>query len=245
MAGVEMHANAIQMMLPTPPKFLVPEGALLIFLIILVLALATAIGVARVTVLWGLIGAVAAIVVFACAMGFLAINSNLVPDLFHPWLAIALTYSGVTAYRVLYEDRERRKVTSLFGQYLKPEIVTQLAKTRGGVADIMRGGERRDITLLFVDIRGFTSMSESMNAHDVAAVIQIYLDHLSRIIFTWDGTIDKYVGDEIVAFWGAPRTQENHALLAVRCAYDLINRAPELQERLRARAPPPGPAGTA
>jgi adenylate cyclase len=239
MAGVEMHANAIQMMLPTPPKFLVPEGALLIFLIILVLALATAIGVARVTVLWGLIGAVAAIVVFTFAMAFLAINNNFVPDLFHPWLAIALTYSGVTAYRVLYEDRERRKVTSLFGQYLKPEIVTQLAKTRGGVADIMRGGERRDLTLLFVDIRGFTSMSESMSAHDVTEVVQMYLDHLSGTIFTWDGTVDKYVGDEIVAFWNAPRLQENHALLAVRCAYDLINRAPELQQRLLAQGLPP------
>jgi adenylate cyclase len=93
--------------------------------------------------------------------------------------------------------------------------------------------------LLFVDIRGFTSMSESMSAHDVTAVIQMYLDHLSGIIFTWDGTIDKYVGDEIVAFWNAPRTQENHALLAVRCAYDLINRAPELQEKLLAGGLPP------
>src|SRR5204863_286737 len=99
-----------------------------------------------------------------------------VPDLFHPWLAIALTYSGVTAYRFLYEDREKRKVTALFGHYLKPEIVTQLAKTRGGVADIMRGGERRDISLFFVDIRGFTSMSESMAASDVTEVVQVDLD---------------------------------------------------------------------
>jgi adenylate cyclase len=165
--------------------------------------------------------------------------TSFVPDLFHPWLAIALTYSGVTAYRFLYEDREKRKVTRLFGVYLKPEIVAQLARTRGGVDDIMRGGERRDVTLLFVDIRGFTSMSESMAAHDVTEVVQMYLDHLSGIIFTWDGTVDKYVGDEIVAFWNAPRLQENHALLAVRCAYDLVNRAPELQQRLLAKGLPP------
>jgi class 3 adenylate cyclase len=67
----------------------------------------------------------------------------------------------------------------------------------------------------------------------------MYLDHLSGIIFTWDGTIDKYVGDEIVAFWNAPRTQEDHALLAVRCAYDLINKAPELQARLLEKGLPP------
>src|SRR5439155_13474237 len=116
--------------------------------------------------------------------------------------------------------------------YLKPEMVDQLAKTRGGVDDIMRGGERRDISLFFVDVRGFTSMSESMAASDVTEVVQMYLDHLSGIIFTWDGTIDKYVGDEIMAFWNAARLQENHALLAILWAYDCIIRAHELQERL-------------
>jgi adenylate cyclase len=95
------------------------------------------------------------------------------------------------------------------------------------------------MTLLFVDIRGFTAMSESMAANDVTEVVQMYLDHLSSIIFTWDGTVDKYVGDEIMAFWNAPRLQENHALLALRCAYDLINRAPELEQKLLEKGLPP------
>ncbi len=239
MPGVEVHANVIQMLLGVPPKFLVPEPALIVFLSILVLALMMAVAVSRVTVLWGLLATGVALVVFTVGITVVANNGGIVPDLFHPWLAIALTDTGVTAYRFLYEDREKRKVTRLFGHYLKPEIVAQLARTRGGADDILRGGERRDITLLFVDIRGFTSMSESMAANDVTDVVQMYLDHLSGIIFTWDGTVDKYVGDEIMAFWNAPRTQENHALLAVRCAYDLINRAPELQQRLLAKGLPP------
>jgi adenylate cyclase len=239
MPGVEIHANVAQMLAPIPPKFLTAEPPWVLLLLILVLGVATAVGVARVTVLWGLIGTVVALVVSTVGMSALAAFQSWVPDLFHPWLAIALTYSGVTAYRFLYENREKRKVTQLFGQYLKPEIVNQLASTRGGVADIMRGGERRDITLMFVDIRGFTSMSESMEAHEVTEVVQMYLDHLSGIIFDWDGTIDKYVGDEIMAFWNAPRLQENHALLAVRCAYDLVNRGPELQQGLLSRGLPP------
>jgi len=245
MPGVEIHADAIHMFLHAnplagePSAFITSESPQLLFLIVLILCVATAIGVSRVSVLWGLAGTVVALVVFTFAMSAWANFTSFVPDLFHPWLAIALTYSGVTAYRFLYEDREKRKVTRLFGVYLKPEIVAQLARTRGGVDDIMRGGERRDVTLLFVDIRGFTSMSESMAAHDVTEVVQMYLDHLSGIIFTWDGTVDKYVGDEIVAFWNAPRLQENHALLAVRCAYDLVNRAPELQQRLLAKGLPP------
>jgi len=241
MPGVELHANVLNMFLPPPaqPRFLVPIAPALLFVIMLLLALATAVGVSRVTVLWGFAGTLGALVLFTLGMSALSVFSGWVPDLFHPWLAIALTYTGVTAYRFLYEDREKRKVTALFGHYLKPEIVAELAKTRGGVDDILRGGERRDITLMFVDIRGFTSMSESMAAHDVTEVVQMYLDHLSEIIFTWDGTIDKYVGDEIMAFWNAPGPQENHALLAVRCAYDLVNRAHELQERLLAKGLPP------
>jgi adenylate cyclase len=245
MAGVELHANIVQMLdgaAPSPghpTRLLSREPTWAVALVIVALALIIAVVAARLSVLRGLGATILGLVLFTFAMAFFAASSSFVPDLFHPWLAMGLTYSGVTAYRVLYEDRERRKVTSLFGQYLKPEIVAQLARTRGGVDDIMRGGERRDLTLLFVDIRGFTSMSESMSAHDVTEVVQMYLDHLSGTIFTWDGTVDKYVGDEIVAFWNAPRLQENHALLAVRCAYDLINRAGELQQRLLAKGLPP------
>ena len=241
MPGVEVHANVLNMFLPPPaqPRFLVPEAPAVLFAIMLLLALATAIGVARVTVLWGLAGTLGLIALFTVAMSALSVFNGWVPDLFHPWLAIALTYTGVTAYRFLYEDREKRKVTQLFGHYLKPEIVAELAAKRGGVDDILRGGERRDMTLMFVDIRGFTSMAESMAASDVTEVVQMYLDHLSGIIFTWDGTVDKYIGDEIMAFWNAPRLQANHALLALRCAYDCINRGPELQQKLLAKGLPP------
>ena len=245
MPGIEIHANVVEMFMGavasavSPSKLLSPEPWWLLLAIVLILGLATAVGVARVSVLWGLVGTVLAAVGFTFAMAFAASSGGFVPDLFHPWLAIGLTYSGVTAYRFLYEDREKRKVTEIFGHYLKPEIVAELANARFGVEDLLRGGERRDMTLLFVDIRGFTSMSESMAAGDVVEVAQMYLDHLSGIIFTWDGTIDKYVGDEIVAFWNAPREQPNHSLLAVRCAYDLVNKAPELEQRLLAKGLPP------
>ena len=245
MPGIELHANVVQMFDSALPArgnisaLLKPEPTWLIFLTILVLALAMAVLVARLSVLFGLLATVVVLLAVTFALATLQWTTNMAPDVFHPLLAIALTYTGVTAYRFLYEDREKRKVTALFGHYLKPEIVAQLAKTRGGVDDILRGGERRDITLLFVDVRGFTSMSERMEADEVVNVVQMYLDHLSGIIFTWDGTVDKYVGDEIVAFWNAPRLQENHALLAIRCAYDLINRAPELQARLLEKGLPP------
>jgi adenylate cyclase len=153
---------------------------------------------------------------------------------------VAIVLAAVTslAARYVLEERERRKVERMFGQYVDPRVVEQLA-AKGSVDQIMRGGERRELTLLFVDIRGFTAMSEAMAAEGVVNLVQVYLDELSQLIFKWDGTIDKFVGDEIVALWNAPVAQPDHALLAMRCAYDLIAQAPALQAKLAAKGLPP------
>lgn len=140
--------------------------------------------------------------------------------------------------RYVLVERERRKVERIFGHYIDPRIAMQLASSRS-ISDIISRGERRELTLLFVDIRGFTAMSEAMAAEDVLAVIQEYLDEMSSLILKWDGTIDKYVGDEIVAIWNAPTAQPQHALWALRCAYDLIDHANSLQARLASRGLPP------
>jgi adenylate cyclase len=140
--------------------------------------------------------------------------------------------------RYVLEERERRKVERIFGHYIDPRVARQLAATRS-VDELISKGERRDLTVLFMDIRGFTSMSESMRADDVLAVIQDYLDEMSKLILKWDGLIDKYVGDEVMALWNAPLPQQNHALLAIRCAYDLVNNAPSVQAKLAARGLPP------
>ena len=150
-------------------------------------------------------------------------------------IVLAATFS--LGARYVLEERERRKVEHIFGHYIDPRVARQLAATRS-VDELISRGERRDLTVLFMDIRGFTSMSESMRADDVLAVIQDYLDEMSRLILKWDGLIDKYVGDEIMAMWNAPLAQKDHALLAIRCAYDLISGAPGLQAKLAARGLP-------
>jgi len=153
-------------------------------------------------------------------------------------IAIVLSAIASLGARYLLEERERRKVERIFGHYIDPRVARQLAATRS-VDELISKGERRDLTVLFMDIRGFTSMSETMRADDVLAVIQEYLDGMSALILKWDGLIDKYVGDEIMAIWNAPLAQQNHALLAVRCAYDLVSHAAEVQDRLAAKGLPP------
>ena len=152
-------------------------------------------------------------------------------------LATVLGAAFSLGARYVLEEHERRKVEHIFGHYIDPRVAQQLAATRS-VGDLISRGERRDLTVLFMDIRGFTSMSESMRADDVLAVIQEYLDEMSALILKWDGLIDKYVGDEIMALWNVPLAQPNHALLAVRCAYDLVERAGAVQAKLVAKGLP-------
>jgi adenylate cyclase len=182
---------------------------------------------------------VTAVVLAAYALLALKLGRSgwLVDPIYTP-VAIVLAAGFSLAARYVLVERERRKVERIFGHWVDPRIAQQLASSRS-VEEIISKGERRDITLLFVDIRGFTALSEGMPAEDVQAVIHEYLDDMSTLILKWDGTIDKYVGDEIVALWNAPVAQPEHPLLAVRCAYDLVNHAPILEARLAAKGLPP------
>jgi adenylate cyclase len=239
MQGVELHANLVSMLQnQLNGSFLQPEPVLLVLLTMLVLGVGMGWLVAKLSVIRGGILVIGVLGIYTVFWAWGMQGLRMVPDLFHVWAVVFLAYTGVTAYRFLYEDREKRKVTAIFGQYLKPELVAQLAGART-LEELTLGGERRDLSLLFCDIRGFTSMSETMAAEDVVKVATEYLTDLTRTIFKWDGTIDKYVGDEIVAVWNAPHAQPNHALWAIRCAYDMISRAPEMQARLIAMNLPP------
>ena len=180
----------------------------------------------------------AAVLVAYYAIAYLLGKQGYLADPLYAPVAILLAATFSLGARYVLEERERRKVERIFGQYIDPRVARQLAATRS-VNDLISRGERRELSVLFIDIRGFTSMSESMRADDVMAVIQDYLDEMSRLVLKWDGLIDKYVGDEVMALWNVPLTQANHSLLAIRCAYDLVNAGPDLQGRLAARGLPP------
>jgi len=234
MNGIEIHANVVQMLAtPGAIKFVQPEPPAAVLLSLLVICVLLGVVLPRLSALYGLIATLGVAIVYTVGWVPLSTSLHVVPDFFHAWLAIGFTYAALMAYRFLYEEREKRKVTSLFGQYLKPELVENMARARS-LEDIMVGGERKDLSLLFVDIRGFTHMSEGMEPQDVLRVIDRYLEELTKVIFRWDGTLDKYVGDEIMAFWNAPHEQQDHALLAVRCAWEMIAKMPEITAQLTA-----------
>ncbi len=100
------------------------------------------------------------------------------------------------------------------------------------------GGERREITVLFSDVRGFTSFSEKHSPEEVVSMLNEYLGEMTDIVFKWEGTLDKFIGDAILAFWGAPMKQENHAELAVKCALHMVRRLEELQQKWQSEGKP-------
>ena len=112
-----------------------------------------------------------------------------------------------------------QRIRELFGKFTSPNVVNALIENQ---ADIQIGGENKEITILFCDIRGFTTYCEKRTPEEVVDILNEYLTKMSQVIIKYDGTLDKYIGDEIMAFWGAPLTQPQHARLAVQAGYEMM-----------------------
>ena len=146
----------------------------------------------------------------------------------HPGLNILMAYSAVTIYRYASEEREKRRIRAMFSSYVAPRIVEELLKDP---SKAKLGGDKREVTVLFSDIRAFTTFSERSQPEEVVTMLNEYLSAMTEIIFEYEGTLDKFVGDEIVAFWGAPVEQPDHAVRAVKCALEMRRSLKNLQER--------------
>ncbi|MEA2093239.1 MAG: adenylate/guanylate cyclase domain-containing protein, partial [Pseudomonadota bacterium] len=146
-------------------------------------------------------------------------------------LPIALFVGLLAQY--LTEARSRRQLKAVFGQYVPPEIVDEMS--RHPDEDFSVEGESRELSVLFCDIRGFTTISESLAADELKQLLNHFFTPMTRIIFDKRGTIDKYVGDMIMAFWGAPVQDPGHRQHAVEAALAMLDKLVELRPELSAR----------
>lgn len=137
------------------------------------------------------------------------------------------------AYRHL--ERANRLIRKTFGRYLSEEVVTSILETPDG-ADL--GGEKRFVTSMMTDLRGFTSIGERLPAEEVVGIINIYLESMTDIIFKYHGTIDEFIGDAIFTIFGAPITRDNDAKRAVACAVEMQLGMEQVNERCRERGYP-------
>ena len=158
----------------------------------------------------------------------------------YPSITILLIFANATAYSHAVEETYARKIKAMFSSYVTERVVNELIRNPG-MAKL--GGERKNVTILFADVRGFTSFSESHSPEEVVPILNEYLGAMTDIILKWEGTVDKFMGDAILAFWGAPMRQENHPELAVKCSLHMLRRLRELQEKWRSEGKPPLDAG--
>ena len=234
--GVEIHASLIEGILrddiKQQPAFVqgMEVVGLLIFAGLLALLLPLLGPAISVLLMLLLLGVITGLSLWAWQSLFLVI-----PD-----AVLVVGVIGVFSLHILYglfvESRTRRQISGLFGQYVPPKVVEALADDPQ-VASME--GESRELTVLFSDVRSFTTISENMPAPELARLMNTYLSLMTEIVHDLDGTIDKYIGDALMAFWGAPLVTPMHARDAVLAALLMQYKAAELRPVFEARGWPP------
>jgi len=233
---VEIHANLITGMLDgnikqKPPYVLGAEVVLLLFsgvAMALVLPLVSPLRATMLTV-------VVLAAVFASNV-LMWTEGNLVLPLASGLLMIAMLFALNMSYGFFVESRAKRQITGLFGQYVPPELVDEMSRNPGTFS---MEGESRELSVLFTDVRGFTTISEGLDPKQLSKLMNEFLTPLTRVIYKHRGTIDKYMGDCIMAFWGAPLPDPQHARSAVLAGQEMYRVLEALQPHFKEMGWPP------
>ena len=232
MPGIQIHASVADDFLSN--RFMRPESRTVRIALIVTFALLIGI-IAAVLPAWWAAALFAAIVT---AFAFVATRQFAAGhwiNITQPTLASSLALFGGVGYQYFFEGREKRKMKRLFGQYVSKDVYEQLVAN----PDLARlGGQRRQMTVLFSDIRGFTTVSEKGQPEDIVATLNEYFTRMVEIVFAHKGTLDKFVGDMVMALFGAPLDDPNHAEHAVDAALEMIRELNRLNEKWTAEGRP-------
>ncbi len=243
MFGVEMHANVIQEVLDG--NFIVREPFWMTALVVFGLTLFTFVFTAGLKAirtkfsslieLLGVAIIVAELFIIYWVSLRLFIDRNFLTNMTSPFLAVIVSYVGSTVYNYVTERKQKVLIKSMFSRYVNPTIVEELV---AHPEKLRLGGERRELTVFFSDIENFTRISEKMPPEDLVTVLNDYLSVMTSLILGNNGTLDKYEGDAIVAFWGAPVPQPDHALRACRTAVQMQRSLRDLMQEWREKERP-------
>src|SRR5579859_4317474 len=229
--GVEIHANVIDDILNHSFLKRGAKQSLWDLLLILFFGIPFGIWMALVSPrwMWFGIGMLAAL----AGVDYLAFLKGSWLNFTVPALTLTANVILISLYRALVEEKEKKRVRTAFGQYLSPEVVRRLL-----VNPQLVEPRKTEITVMFSDIRGFTTISEKLDAQELAIFLNQYLSDMTKIVFERRGTLDKYIGDAVMAFWGAPIEDPEHAKLACQTALAMMARMRELQKEWKAAGKP-------
>lgn len=223
MYGVEIHANALNTILMN--KFLKEVPSWINISILFFLVMCTAFLTSRLSTLWAAVFSIFSILVFFISTSIIFDSMNYIVDFAPSAVGVFFTFLSIVVYRVMTEEKDKKRIRNMFGRYVSPAVVDQILENPPEL-----GGVDKNLTVFFSDIRGFTTLSETMTPQELVNHLNIYLTSMTDIILEFRGTLDKYVGDEIMCFWGAPIPQEDHALLACKCALKQMEALRKLNE---------------
>ena len=239
--GVEIHAQVLEAaltkkLLSQPPYGPLLEYSAALLLGILVIALAPAFGPITLVVVGGMFATVLA----GTSWYFYTQHRELI-DFTYPLLSTTAIYLTLIFASFVREQAQRRQIRSAFGQYLSPALIEQLAQSP---EKLVLGGEEREMTIMFSDVRGFTTISESYknDPQGLTTLMNRFLTPLTNAILARKGTIDKYMGDSIMAFWNAPLDDREHQLNACGAAVDMLDRIEVLNKQRELEAKERGQA---
>jgi adenylate cyclase len=229
--GVFIHAGAMDTILTE--RFLIETGPVVTLMIMLLLIGITAFALPRCgTWYWTDIakGAGITIGLFIAYLigGFFAFDRGYILCLFYPLLLLPVLYVSNIIYMVISEQSDKRFVKELFGRYISPQIAREIVN-RADTGELQLGGEQREVSILFADIRNFTQISEQLSPEAVVKMLNTYLSAVTDAVVQYDGIVNKFAGDNIMAVWNAPQSQPEHALSAIQAAWEAQQRIAELQ----------------
>jgi adenylate cyclase len=216
MYGVEVHAYAAEMLLRGAFLMPAPRGATVGAIVLL--ALAPALLGWRLRPLAAGLGAAGVLVVYL-VVAAAAFEGGVALNLLYPPAALAVSFVALNAYQVVFEQAEQRALRRVLSRYLSPAVAAAVAREPDRI-DL--GGELREMTVLFSDIRGFTTLAERTPPRELVALLNEYLTRMVDVLFVHGGTLDKYMGDAIMAFWNAPQPQPDHAARACQTALAMV-----------------------
>ena len=218
--GVEIHATVIDNILlqeyMTKPRW----SEIYDLLAVLMLGIATGIALPRTSAVKGLLFTVVLLAAHVFVARWLFVHWRVWLNIVYPLLAVALTYTALTVYHYVTEERERKRIKGAFRHYVAPLVIEEMLKDTDS---LKLGGEEKVLTVLFSDLAGFTRYSEQYAPHEMIGFLSEYFEKMSEQIFAHWGTLKEYVGDELMAIFGAPLEQADHAERA--CAAALAMRA--------------------
>jgi adenylate cyclase len=247
--GVETHANTLSNLLtedakangksikPSQPGFLKidPKESACMWIVVFAIGTIMAIGLTWSGPLPGLAMTASALSLIYIIDRYFLFNNGYLVNVSIPTFTVFFNFVGITTFKYFTEERKKIELKGTFSKYVSPAVVDEILKDP---KNIELGGKKVESTVMFSDVRGFTTISEKLDPRELSNLLNSYLTPMTDLVFETKGTLDKYMGDAIMSFWGAPIPLKDHPQRAATCALLMLQKLKELQVEYQAQGLP-------